>query len=75
MMVYYSGVGVALKGIRRHIKSSFTTIAMHVDAIFVFAWTPWYEALRYVFFIRMCFEGHLMHIDMIMWSVLMRHKP
>ena len=63
------------KSIHRQRKYSVPTIAMHVDAVCVFAWTRWYAALRSVFPIMMLFEGHLMHMAEIMWNILRRHNP
>ena len=70
MAVYSDDVGVVPKGRRSKRKASFTTIAMHVDAICAFAWTHRYAASRSVLPLRMRFEGHLMHTDEIMWSIL-----
>ena len=56
-------------------KGYFTTTTMHVDAIYVFAWTLRYAALRSVLPIRMCFEGHLVCMAAIMWSIPRRNNP
>ena len=72
MVVYYASAGVVPKGRRRQRKYSFSTIAMHDDAICAFVWTRRYTELRSVFPIRIFFEGHLMHMDAIMWSILRR---
>ena len=39
VVVYYSGAGLVPKGRSRKRKASFTNISMHVDDIYVFAWT------------------------------------
>ena len=74
MVVYYYGAGVVPKGIHSQIMASFTTIAMHVDAICGFVCKFRYAAPRYVLPISMSFEGHLMHMAVIMWSILRRQK-
>ena len=70
MVVYSAGTGVVPKGRCRWIKPSFPTIAMHVDAVFMFAWMRWYASSRSIFPIRMCFEGYLMYMATTMWSIL-----
>ena len=75
MVVYCVVEGVVPKTRHRQRKDSFTTIGMHVEAICVFAWTCWYAASRSVFPIRMPFEGHLMRMAAIMWSILRSQKP
>ena len=75
MLIYSAVEGVVLKGRHRKRKASLHTIAMHVDAIYVFAWTRQYAASRSFFLIRMRFEGHLMSMSAIMWIILRRHNP
>ena len=74
MVLYYSCVGMVTNVKLRQRKSSITTIAMHVDAVFAFAWMSWYAASRSIFLIRMHFEGHSMLMDAIIWIILRRHK-
>ena len=42
---------------------------MHGAAICAFAWTRRYAASRSIFTNRMRFEGHLMRMAAIMWSI------
>ena len=72
MAVYSDDVGVVPKGRRRQRNSGFTTITMHIDAIWLFVRMYWYAASRSVFPIMVRFEGNLMHVDAIMWSILRR---
>ena len=74
VVVYYAGEVVVTKGRRRQRKASFPTITMHVDDIYTIVWTSRNEALRSIFPIRMYFEGHLMCIAAIMWSILRRQN-
>ena len=74
MVVYYAGEGVAPKGRRKQIKAGLPTIAMHVAAICAFVWMHRYTASRSVLPISMCFEGHLMRMAAIMWSILRRQN-
>ena len=74
MVVYYSCVGVVPKVRLRQRNAGFYTIGIHVDVIFAFAWTRRYAASRSVFPIIMNFEGHLMRMAVIMWSILNRQK-
>ena len=74
-LVYHYSAGVVPKVNHRQIKFSLPKIAMRVDAIFVFARMRWYTAPRSFFLIRVCFEGHFMCMDVIMWSILRRKKP
>ena len=75
MVVYYSGTGVVPKGIHSQIMASFTTIAMHVNATCAFMWTRRYAAPRSVSPIGMRFEGPLMRMAVIMWSIRRRQNP
>ena len=72
MVVYYAGAGVVSKGRHRQRKANFTIIVMHGAAICEFAWKCRYAESRSVFPIRICFEGHLMRMAAIMWSILRR---
>ena len=75
MVVCSTGAGVVPKGRRRQRKASFTTISMHGDTIYVFAWTFQYAASRSIFPIRMIFEVRFMHMAAIMWSILRKQNP
>ena len=74
MTVYYAGAGVVPKEKHTQIKVSLPIIVMCVDSIYAFAWTHYYEALRY-FSIRIRFEGHLRRMDAIMCSIMSRKNP
>ena len=75
MVVYSAGAGVVPKGSRRQRKDIFPTILIHVAAICEFAWMRRYAALRSVLPITMRFEGHLMGMAAIIWSILRRQNP
>ena len=75
MVVYSAGAGVVPKGRCRQRKASFTTIAMHVNATCAFMWTRRYAAPRSVSPIGMRFEGPLMRMAVIMWSIRSRQNP
>ena len=75
MLVYSDGAGVVPKGKQRHRKASLPTIMMHVESICALAWMRRYEASKYVFPIRIRFEGHLMCMDEIMWNILRKQNP
>ena len=62
MVVYSDGYLVVSNGIPRHTKAIFPTNNMHVYAMCKFAWIFRYMPSRYVFPIKMHFEGHLRHI-------------
>ena len=51
VVVYSAGVSVVPKGRIRQRKAGFSTIGMHVDAIFPFAWTRRYAALQYTVYL------------------------
>ena len=75
MAMYSIGLGVVPNSNHIQRKSSLTKILMHVDVICAFSWMRRYATLRYVFTIRVCFEGYLMCMAVIMWGILRRHKP
>ena len=75
MVVYSAGAGVVPKGRRRQRKDIFPTILIHVAAICEFAWMRRYAALRSVLPITMRFEGHLMGMAAIIWSIPRRQNP
>ena len=70
MVVYSDGEGVVPKGKHSHRKASFPTIAVHVEAIYAFVRMCRYSVSISVFPIRINFEGHLMRMAEIMWSIL-----
>ena len=74
-VIYYAGAGVVPKGNLRHRKASPSNIAMQVDAVVEFSCIRRKAASRSVFPIRIRFVGHLLCIDNIMCSILIRHKP
>ena len=75
VMVDYSAVaGVVPKYRHRQRNASFPTIAMNFDAICAFVWTRRYAASRSIFPITMRFEGHLMRMAAIMWSIPRRQN-
>ena len=65
-------LGCVTKGKTQAEKYSITIIAMHVDTICAFTWMHRYVESRSASPTRMHFEGHLMHIAAIMWSILKR---
>ena len=75
IVVYSDGSGVVPKVRRKQRKASSPKILMHVNAILVLMWKLLYAKPRSVFPIRMFFEGHLMRIDAIMWSITRRQNP
>ena len=75
MVVYSAGSGVVPKIRRRQRKDIFPTILIHVAAICEFAWMRRYAALRSVLPITMRFEGHLMGMAAIIWSIPRRQNP
>ena len=74
-VVYSAGAGVVPRGELRHRRVRLSKMAMHVDAIRVFAWMRWYAASISGFPIRTCFDDRLIHMVSIMWSILMRQNP
>ena len=66
MLVYSAGAGVVPKGKHRQREANLFTIDMHVDAICEFAWMRRYAESRYVFPIRIRFEGYLRRMDATM---------
>ena len=75
MVVYSSGAGVVTKVRNIIINASFHPIAMHVYVICVLVWMRRCASSRSILPIRISFEGHLMQMDAIMWSILRRQKP
>ena len=75
LVVYYYGKGVVPKGRHRQRKDSLPTIEIHFDAIYVFEWTRRYVSQRSIFPNKIRFEGHLMCMAVIMWSILRRQNP
>ena len=74
-VVYSAGAGVVPKGNRRQKNSSSSTISIQVHAVVAFACIRRYALSRYIFPIRICFIGHLLHIYEIMCSILIRQNP
>ena len=74
MVVYSANAGVAPKGRRRQRKASFNTITMYVTDICALVWTRRYVVSRSVLSIRISFEGHLIRMAEIMWSILRKHN-
>ena len=56
VMYSYDAI-VVLKSSRRHSRASWSTMAMHVDAICAFVWVRQYEVSIYVSPTRMRFDG------------------
>ena len=75
MVVYSSSMGVVPTGKHRQRKGSFYTIAMHVASICAFSWTRQHAASRSVLPISVRFEGHLMCMAAIMWSIPRIQNP
>ena len=48
---------------------------MHVDAICEVAWSLQYMAFRYVYPIKMSFDGHFSHMTAVMWRIMRIHNP
>ena len=69
-IVYSAGAEVVLKGKQMHRWARLSTMETYVDKIHVFTWMRLYAASRSVFPIRMIFDGHLICMDVIMWSIL-----
>ena len=69
IVVYSSGVVVVPKCKHRQRKDGLTTIVMHVEVFCRYATS------RSDFPVRMRFEGRLMRMAAIMWSILRRQKP
>ena len=74
MVLYYTGAVLVPKGRHRQRKANFTIIVMHGAAICEFVWKYRYAESRSVFPIRNCFEGHLMCMAAIMWSILRKQS-
>ena len=74
MVVYSAGAGVVLNEIYSNRKDSCSTITMHVDVMFYFAWIIWYVEYISVFHNKMRREGNLIHMAAIMWRFPRRKK-
>ena len=72
-IVYSSGAGVVLEFNCRHCRARLSTMAMYVDAIYVFGWMWWYAVYRSVFLISIILDVHLIHMTAIMLSILRRY--
>ena len=73
--MYDYGTDVVLKGRHRQRNAIFPTITMHIDAVCTFVWTDWYEASRSFSPAMVSFEGHIMRMTAIVWSILRSHNP
>ena len=74
-VVYSAGAGVVAIVKRRHRRDSFPKTAMHIYAIPVLVWMRRYAVSRYVFLIRIHFNGHLRRPIAILWIILRRQNP